>query len=240
MSRRPTTAPARSQPIEQVAPTSFDGAVCRLFVRLRRIPFFWRLTLLTRILMVAAFLPTGMVKLLGRRFTLLPVDNPVGAFFEAMYQTGVYWQFLGLSQVAAALLLALPATAHLGALLTLAITVNIFLITVGVGFTGTPMVTGPMLLAAVYLCAWDLHRFRSLWTVRSWPAELTVPQPRLDPVERVGFTVFAFCVLAFFGTTRFAAAWLPPGALVVVGAAAGLLALGRFGWIARRGHPGAA
>ena len=50
-----------------------------LSVRIRSIPFFWRLTLLTRILLAAGFIPTGMVKLLGQRFTLIPDDTPIGA-----------------------------------------------------------------------------------------------------------------------------------------------------------------
>ena len=74
-----------------------------------------RLAIISRVLLALAFIPTGMVKLLGQRFTLLPTTDPVGAFFEAMYQTGFYWNFLGLGQVAAGMLLLIPATTTLGA-----------------------------------------------------------------------------------------------------------------------------
>ncbi len=142
--------------------------VDRLFVWVRSKPFFLRLTLFTRILLAAGFVPTGMVKLLGRRFTLMSVETPIGAFFEAMYQTGLYWQFLGASQVLAGLLLLVPRWAHLGALLFVPIMVNIFVVTVSLGFQGTPVVTGLMLLAVVYLCAWDYHRVRGIFTERVW------------------------------------------------------------------------
>ena len=69
---------------------------------------------MNRILLAMAFFPTGLVKATGQRFTLLPIENPVGFFFEAMYQTGPYWYFIGMVQVAAAVLLLIPATATLG------------------------------------------------------------------------------------------------------------------------------
>ena len=64
---------------------------------------FKALTWLTRILLFLAFLPSGLKKVLGERFTLLGVDTPVGFFFEALYQTGFYWNFLGLMQLIAGL-----------------------------------------------------------------------------------------------------------------------------------------
>ena len=38
----------------------------------------------TRILLFLGFLPSGLKKVLGERFTLLSVDTPVGFFFEAL------------------------------------------------------------------------------------------------------------------------------------------------------------
>lgn len=87
----------------------------RLHVKARRVSALHRLAVVSRILLALAFIPTGMVKLLGQRFTLMGPDTPVGYFFEAMYQTGFYWNFLGLSQVLAGVLLLIPWTATLGA-----------------------------------------------------------------------------------------------------------------------------
>ena len=208
-------------------------AIDALFVRLRSIPFFWRLTLFTRVLLAAGFIPTGMVKLLGHRFTQISVDTPVGAFFEAIYQTGPYWRFIGASQVLAGLLLLFPRQAHLGALLFVPIMLNIFVITVSLGFVGTSYVTASMLLAVLYLCVWDYHCFRGLITDRLW-REGKVPEPRLDPLERVGFWFFAGSLLAFFGATRgfVSPQWIL--SLLIVGTAAGLFTLARFLTVGRQ------
>ena len=52
----------------------------------------------TRILLFLGFLPSGLKKLIGERFTLLGLDSPVGFFFEALYRTGYYWNYLGFMQ----------------------------------------------------------------------------------------------------------------------------------------------
>lgn len=117
-------------------------------------------TFFTRVLLAIGFIPSGMKKVLGLRFTQLGIDNPVGFFFEAMYQTGFYWNFLGWSQVIAALLLLVPRTATLGAILYFPIIVNVFLITLAMEFQGTPVITGLMLLACIYLLAWDYKKLK--------------------------------------------------------------------------------
>jgi hypothetical protein len=61
-----------------------------LNARVMQYPAAARLTLMSRILLAVAFIPTGSVKLMGERFTSLGMDTSVGAFFEAMYQTGAY------------------------------------------------------------------------------------------------------------------------------------------------------
>jgi hypothetical protein len=124
-----------------------------------------RLTLTCRLLLAMAFLPSGLVKLLGERFTLLSVETPVGFFFEALYRSGSYWRFLGAAQVAAALLLLFPGTLFWGALLFLPLIVNIAWITIAMDFRGTPVITVAMLLANLWLLAWEWPRWRGLlWT----------------------------------------------------------------------------
>ncbi len=182
-----------------------------------------------RILLAAGFIPTGMVKLLGRRFTTLPESNPIGAFFEAMYQTGVFWNFMGAAQVVAGVLLLVPGLAHLGAFAFLPIMVCIVAIVVGVGFgAGTTLVTVLMLIAVLYLLAWDYDRFRSLLTTRPFPAGDEIAALTLDRWERVGFAVVATALLTFFGFTRnFVAAELARLA-IWVGLTAGVFTLLRF------------
>lgn len=123
------------------------------------------LTWSIRILLFLGFLPSGLKKLLGERFTILGVDTPVGFFFEALYRTGFYWNFLGLIQLFAGLLLLIPKTTFFGALLYLPIIINIFIIVVSMHFTGTPYVVGLMLLANLYLLFWDYKKMKGVVSV---------------------------------------------------------------------------
>lgn len=114
------------------------GFLDRLHARAHQSRWLARLALLTRILLALGFTPSGLTKLLGNRFTSLPLEDPVGFFFEAMFRTGFYWRFLGLAQVTAAALLLIPRTTTLGAVIYFPIILNIFLITVSMRFQGTP------------------------------------------------------------------------------------------------------
>ena len=138
--------------------SSFD----RVHAGVRRSAWLRRFTVLTRVLLALGFLPSGITKLLGNRFTVLGIDSPVGFFFEAFYRSGFYWNFIGACQLAAAALLVVPRTATLGALVYFPIILNIFIITVSIGFQGTPFITGLMLLANLYLLCWDYDRLKCL------------------------------------------------------------------------------
>ncbi|HEV2801236.1 MAG TPA: hypothetical protein VGW12_12105 [Pyrinomonadaceae bacterium] len=141
---------------------SGDSVFARAHARVRRERLLKVFTVCTRILLALGFLPSGLTKVLGNRFTILGIDNPVGFFFEAMYRTGFYWRFIGLCQLAAALLLVIPRTATIGALIYFPLILNIFIITVSLHFQGTPFITGLMLLASVYLLCWDYDKLKHL------------------------------------------------------------------------------
>jgi hypothetical protein len=119
-------------------------------------------TVFTRILLAVAFIPPGLVKILHKPFTVLPDSNPVGHYFNALYDTGFYYEFLGWGQVIAAVLLLFPRTAHLGAMLFLPIITNVAVLTTAVGFKGTWVLTIFMCLAATWLVAWDYDRLKPL------------------------------------------------------------------------------
>lgn len=190
-----------------------------LNARVMQHPAAARLTLMSRILLAVAFIPTGSVKLMGERFTSLGVNTSVGAFFEAMYQTGAYWRFLGLSQVVAGLLLLIPATAFYGAVLFLPILVNVVIITIAIDFKGTPMITIPMLFANLWLLAWDWPRWRAVLitgasrpVVRGW-----------SRLERAGWMLGAASVAAFFFAIRGVALKGTAGVVVGLGVVGGLM-----------------
>jgi hypothetical protein len=149
-----------------------------------------RLTLLSRVLLAAAFIPSGLTKVLGDRFTTLGPSSPIGAFFEAMYQTGGYWRFLGAAQLIAALLLLVPRTAFFGAVLFLPIVVNIAVITTAIDFAGTVYITWMMVLAALWLLAWDWPRWRGVLATREGYRPVLAHASR---AERVGWVL---CVTA--------------------------------------------
>ena len=174
------------------------GALQR-WVRSR--PVLYRLTLGTRVLLAVGFIPTGAVKLLGRRFTTMSPESDIGLFFETLYRSGPYWRFLGLAQVLAGLLVLSRTTATLGALAFFAIMLNVFFITISYDFRGTPVVTGLMLLATLYLLLWDYDRLRGLL---GFEGDLAPPveqrlRGRLEPGAYVAGLAFG---LAFFSAMR--------------------------------------
>lgn len=139
-----------------------ESSLDRVHARVRQQRYLKVFTVCTRILLALGFLPSGITKVRGERFTTLGLDNPVGFFFESLYRTGFYWKFLGLCQLAAALLLVIPRTATVGALLYFPLILNIFVITVSLHFTGTPFIAGLMLLANLYLLCWDYDKLKHL------------------------------------------------------------------------------
>jgi hypothetical protein len=118
----------------------------------------------TRYLLGGAFVFASLVKLQGERFTQVkgagsPFHSPEH-LFETLYQSGLYWQFLGLMQFIAGLLLLTQRYALLGALLFLPIIANIYVITLSYDFGVTHLITGAMLLATAGLLVWDWNRVR--------------------------------------------------------------------------------
>lgn len=119
-------------------------------------------TVFTRITLAVGFIPPSLKKILGQPFTILPDSHPVGHYFNALYQTGFYYEFIGWAQLIAALMLLFPITAHLGAMMFLPIIVNIAVLTSSVGFVGTNYITALMALAALYLVCWEYDRWKPL------------------------------------------------------------------------------
>lgn len=119
-------------------------------------------TVFTRMILAIGFIPPSIVKILHQPFTFLPDSNPVGHYFNALYKTGYYYEFIGWGQLIAAILLLFPRTAHLGAVLFLPIILNIAVLTNSVGFAGTKYITLLMLVACAYLVCWEYDRLKPL------------------------------------------------------------------------------
>jgi len=125
-----------------------------------------------RIALAASFLPAGYVKIMGERFAEgLPSNNPLGHYFDALYITGYYYTFIGITQITIAILLLIPRTSLLGALMYFPIIVNICVLTYATRFDGTRLVT-MMVLACLFLLIWDYDRIKHV---------LQFKQPKTNP-----------------------------------------------------------
>ena len=153
---------------------------------------------ITRVLLSIGFFAPGLHKLMGRPFTTLPLDNPIGAFFNALYQTGFYYRFVGAIQVLAAVLVLFHRTSPLAALLFFSITLNVFIITVSIPFgTGTPIITGLMFLASLYLLCWNYDKLKQLMPFTAFTdthdpsgARINLQYPN-GMAGRIGYWIFA-------------------------------------------------
>lgn len=113
-----------------------------------------------RITLALGFIISGIIKIKGERFASgLPDTNPMGHYLEALHHTEYYYTFLGISQLLIAILLLIPRTALLGALMYFPIILNICILAYAVRFEGTRITTF-MLLANVYLLCWDYERLK--------------------------------------------------------------------------------
>ena len=149
----------------------------------------------TRYLLGGAFVFASLIKIKGHRFTQLDgsaaeLHSPA-YFFEMMYQSGLYWQFIGVAQCVVGLLLLTQRYAVLGALGFVAIMSNIFVITLSYNFAGTPVITGLMLLAGLLFLAWDWNQLRVVVNLPARP-EATSALYRSRLWEVVGLVLFGY------------------------------------------------
>lgn len=152
-----------------------------------------------RYLIGFAFLPSGLVKLMGERFTRISTDHPIGYFFEALYQSGFYWNFLGLAQVVAGMLLMTQRFALPGALMFLAILSNVWIITISLAFTGTWMITSLMMIAVLVLIVWDKHKLMPLFSYNRSTSVKAFPDPDRRWAAAGMIYIFSFVILYLLG-----------------------------------------
>ena len=120
-----------------------------------------------RYLIGFSFIFASLVKIQGLRFTAESgAENPINSswhFFETLYESGIYWRFLGIAQFITGSLLITQRFAKLGAILFLPIIANIFVITISYDFRGTPIITGLMLISTLFLIFWDWDSLKILF-----------------------------------------------------------------------------
>ncbi|QTD38083.1 DoxX family membrane protein [Polaribacter batillariae] len=116
----------------------------------------------TRILMALGFILSGIRKLPGIKFTILDASNPVGAYFQAMYDTGFYWNFIGYFQILVGVLLLFNRFKILAPVLMMPVTINIWLLSIALNMRGTPIITSLMVLGNIFLMVWHYRYYLPL------------------------------------------------------------------------------
>jgi uncharacterized membrane protein YphA (DoxX/SURF4 family) len=139
--------------------TSLLTEVEQRYAELKRNKWLRYFAIFCRISLALGFIPSGIVKVMGERFTGLPAYHPLGHYFDALHLTGYYYTFIGVGQLIAALLLLIPRTALLGAIIYFPIILNICVLAHAVRFEGTRIST-LMLLANLFLLVWDYPRLK--------------------------------------------------------------------------------
>jgi uncharacterized membrane protein YphA (DoxX/SURF4 family) len=139
---------------------SLSVALDRLHQQARHNRWMRYFAVFTRVALAAGFLPSGFVKIMGERFTNLSDNHPMGHYLEALSHTGYYYTTIGIAQMTAAILLLIPGTAVLGAVLYFPIILNICILSLAVRFEGSLLTAPLMVVANVFLLCWYYDRLK--------------------------------------------------------------------------------
>jgi len=150
-----------------------------------------------RILLGFAFLPAGLKKVLGQRFTEASNVGPFHDFLHAFYATGVFYRFVGALQLVVAALLMTQTFGTLGALMALPLFTAITVLCWSTGALFTAVMTTLMWLGTLVLCAWEYERFIGVLVPGPRRGEAHVGDARLGPP--VDLRLWRTCGIAVMG-----------------------------------------
>ncbi len=140
---------------------SISSILDRLHAQAKGNRWLWLFSLFCRLALAAGFFPSGMVKIIGERFASgLSVNHPMGHYLEALHHTGFYYTFIGVVQIAAAVMLLIPRTVTLGAFLYFPVILNICILTYAVRFDGSLFTAPLMVLANLYVLGWNYEKWK--------------------------------------------------------------------------------
>jgi uncharacterized membrane protein YphA (DoxX/SURF4 family) len=140
---------------------SISSTLDRLHSQAKQNSWLWLFSVFCRLALAAGFFPAGMVKIMDERFASgLSVNHPMGHYLEALHYTGYYYTFIGIVQVAAAIMLLIPRTVTLGAFLYFPVILNICILTYAVRFDGSLFTAPLMTLANLYLLGWNYEKWK--------------------------------------------------------------------------------
>ena len=139
----------------------------RIHLRVKQNKWLGYFTIVIRLGLAFGFLPSGLIKIMGERFTVLSIKHPMGHYLEALHRTGYYYTFIGIMQVTAAVLLLIPRTVTLGALIYFPIILNICILSFSVRFEGSWVSAPLMVMANLYLLCWDYDKLKFILPFKS-------------------------------------------------------------------------
>ena len=117
----------------------------------------------TRFLIGFAFIPSGLKKVLDQPFTDPANVGSFHEFLHAFQATGWFYQFVGVMQLTAALLLFTQRFATIGALLAAPIMTTILMFCWSTQVYPTAVAVTLMWVATMALIVWDFSRWRGLF-----------------------------------------------------------------------------
>ncbi len=140
---------------------SISSTLDRLHLQVKENRWLWFFSIFCRLALAAGFIPSGIVKITGERFASgLSANHPMGHYLVALHLTGYYYTFIGIVQIAAAILLLIPRTETLGAFLYFPIILNICILTYATRFDGSLFTAPLMVLANLYVLGWNYEKWK--------------------------------------------------------------------------------
>lgn len=182
----------------------------QLHYKARQNKWLWRLSIFFRIGLAWGFLPSGLVKIFGERFTSLSGNHPLGHYLDALYVTGYYYTFIGVVQVLAAILLLIPGTVTLGAFIYLPVILNICILSLSVRFDGSLVSSPLMVLACLYLIYWNYHKWKFILPLKHSGQQEMPSRKEMSNKFPVAFFSGVFAVTAIVVLTALFAYELKP------------------------------
>jgi uncharacterized membrane protein YphA (DoxX/SURF4 family) len=138
--------------------------------------------IILRMLLGFAFVPAGLKKILAQPFTDAANQGPFHEFLHAFHQTGAFYQFVGLVQLTAAMLLMTQTWPTLGAALLTPMLVAICVFCWSTKVIPTALIVSLMCLGLMLLLLWDFSKWRFLFGANdSLPTTASFdPHPCID------------------------------------------------------------
>lgn len=164
---------------------------------LKKSTIYYYMIIFLRIVGGTVFIPSGLLKIQGKRFSYFCPEMYSGTFFNELHHTGGYWKFLGFCQLLTAFLLFSQRYTVLAALMFFSICTNIFIFTLSVGLVDKAVIMVFMMSVAVFLIAWDWKSIRLLFGIVS-TKNMSENDRSVPILLQISGTILFFIVIVFF------------------------------------------